>query len=333
MRQSDFRQETPGNAESFEEVARTLDEPIKQHAMSVVSDAIEANARFQYDAGLQPKIVREAEHKCCEWCSRLEGSFRYPDEVPVDVYRRHDRCRCTVDYVVGKKRRNIHNDNIGKKRRYVKDEYGNYAKTKEERIGHAKKIAEEEKIKKESSEFIRKFKDKAVRPSAVVGVMRKDAENWINSLTPEEIQCIQKYTFNGPEKRPKFYERLNAMLRGESEEDENLRYYASVISGALRRSELGENVICYRGVDTNPVVGIGIGNLISLEQFTSTTINSSRSFDNGVKIVIYAKKGTKGAAYIEKISEMPKQRELLFDKGCIYKVLSNQEDFVELEVI
>lgn len=96
------------HAKSFEEVARTLDEPIKQHAMSIVSDAIEANAKFQYDAGLQPMIVREAEHKCCEWCSRLEGSFKYPDEVPADIYRRHDRCRCTVDYVVGKTRRNIH---------------------------------------------------------------------------------------------------------------------------------------------------------------------------------------------------------------------------------
>ena len=53
---------------------------------------------------------------------------------------------------------------------------------------------------------------------------------------------------------------------------------------------------------------------------------------SGVKIVIYAKKGTKGVAYIEKISEMPKQREMLFDKDCLYKVLSNQENFVELEV-
>ena len=95
-------------AETYKEISRTLDEPIKQHAMSVVSDAIEANAKFQYDAGLQPKIVREAEHKCCEWCDRLKGAFRYPDEVPADVYRRHDRCRCTVDYVIGKKIQNVH---------------------------------------------------------------------------------------------------------------------------------------------------------------------------------------------------------------------------------
>lgn len=116
------------HAETFEEISRTLDEPIKQHAMSVVSDAIEANAKFQYDAGLQPKIVREAEYKCCEWCDRLKGAFRYPDEVPTDVYRRHDRCRCTVDYVIDKKRKNIHHGNSGRKRRYIKDEYGNYSK-------------------------------------------------------------------------------------------------------------------------------------------------------------------------------------------------------------
>ena len=141
------------HAETFEEISRTLDEPIKQHAMSVVSDAIEANAKFQYDAGLQPKIVREAEHKCCEWCERLKGAFRYPDEVPADVYRRHDRCRCTVDYMVNKKRQDVHHGNRGKKRRYVKNEYDTYVLSKYARIKRAKEMeSTEEERKKDARE-------------------------------------------------------------------------------------------------------------------------------------------------------------------------------------
>lgn len=139
------------HAESFEEVIRTLDEPIKQHAMSIVNESIEANAKFQYDAGLQPQIIREAESKCCEWCKALQGSYRYPDEVPKEVYRRHDRCRCTVDYIVGKNRSNVHNNAVGKKRRYVKDEYGSYVLTKEARIEHAKEMAATEKARKEAA--------------------------------------------------------------------------------------------------------------------------------------------------------------------------------------
>lgn len=128
------------HAESFDDIVMTLDEPIKQHAMSIVGDAIEANALFQWNAGLQPKIVRKAERKCCEWCSNLEGAYKYPDDVPDEVYRRHDRCRCTVDYIVGKKANNVHHGNRGQKRRYVKDEYDTYVLTKEARINRAKEM-------------------------------------------------------------------------------------------------------------------------------------------------------------------------------------------------
>lgn len=138
------------HAETFEDIARTLDEPIKQHAMSIVSDSIEENARFQYDAGFQPKIVREAEHKCCEWCKTLQGSYRYPDEVPEEIYRRHDRCRCTVDYVVGKNKRDVHNGNRGNKRRYVKDAHGTYVISKDARIKRAKEMAANEVERKKT---------------------------------------------------------------------------------------------------------------------------------------------------------------------------------------
>ncbi len=47
-----------------------------------------------------PKVVGRASWHCCEWCSALAGSYRYPD-VPKDVYRRHENCNCTVEYDPG----------------------------------------------------------------------------------------------------------------------------------------------------------------------------------------------------------------------------------------
>ena len=73
----------------------------------------------------------------------------YPD-VPREVYQRHDYCRCKVDYVVGKERTNVHNNNTGK-RKYVQDEYGTYVKSKEERIRHAEEMKDTEKVRKESA--------------------------------------------------------------------------------------------------------------------------------------------------------------------------------------
>ena len=86
--------------DSFEEVKWILQEPIRVFSMSVIDDFIKANAEFAGAAGAKAKIIRVSEANCCPWCSELDGEYEYPD-VPKDVYRRHDNCRCTVDYYPG----------------------------------------------------------------------------------------------------------------------------------------------------------------------------------------------------------------------------------------
>lgn len=98
------------NAENFDDIAWMLDEPVKNYSMNVVDETIRANVNVQGRSGLTPKIIRKAERKCCEWCSQLAGEYDYPD-VPDEVYQRHERCRCTVEYdpADGKrKRQNVH---------------------------------------------------------------------------------------------------------------------------------------------------------------------------------------------------------------------------------
>ncbi|MDD6201372.1 MAG: hypothetical protein PUB13_00270 [Lachnospiraceae bacterium] len=53
-------------------------------------------------------MIEELHGGCCEWCRALAGTYSYPD-VPKDVYRRHQRCRCIVEYYPGNgKRQNVH---------------------------------------------------------------------------------------------------------------------------------------------------------------------------------------------------------------------------------
>ena len=96
-------------AEDFDAVAWVLDEPVKTFSRSVVDDTLQRNIEFQGKAGLKPRVIRTAESHCCEWCSRLGGVYAYPD-VPKDVYQRHERCRCSVEYDPGngKRRQNVH---------------------------------------------------------------------------------------------------------------------------------------------------------------------------------------------------------------------------------
>lgn len=95
-------------ADAFEDVAWILGEPVVTYSRGVVDATLQANVDFQGKTGLRPKVVRRAPYKCCEWCSRMAGSYTYPD-VPRDVYRRHQNCRCVVEYDPGSGRRqNVH---------------------------------------------------------------------------------------------------------------------------------------------------------------------------------------------------------------------------------
>lgn len=89
------------NADSYEKVSETVEESAVNFSQSVVTDAIRKNAEFQARAGLQPKITRKLAGGCCDWCRALAGTYRYPDDVPKDLYRRHRYCRCTVEYLPG----------------------------------------------------------------------------------------------------------------------------------------------------------------------------------------------------------------------------------------
>lgn len=83
-------------SDTFDAVAWVLDAPVVNFSMNVVDEIIRANVEFQGRSGLNPKVIRTAERGCCKWCSDLEGVYDYP--VNREVYQRHDRCRCLVEY-------------------------------------------------------------------------------------------------------------------------------------------------------------------------------------------------------------------------------------------
>lgn len=88
------------NEEMYDDVAWILEEPTVNFSQSIVDDAIKANAMFHSELGLKATVTRLSTGKCCAWCDNLVGKYEYPN-VPEDIYRRHQRCKCTVDYNPG----------------------------------------------------------------------------------------------------------------------------------------------------------------------------------------------------------------------------------------
>lgn len=89
---------------NFDRIKSFLDDPIVNFCQSIVDDSIDVNCRFQFKAGLHPLITRRLMGKACDWCKNLAGTYDYAD-LPEDIYRRHLRCRCTVEYNPGSGKR------------------------------------------------------------------------------------------------------------------------------------------------------------------------------------------------------------------------------------
>lgn len=100
------------NAENAEQAIRRMCSPTENITASFHADYVKKNTEFRSKAGLSCYIERTTDGKCCDWCSKLAGRYRYPDEVPKDVYRRHDNCTCDVSYVSEKGRRNVHTQQL-----------------------------------------------------------------------------------------------------------------------------------------------------------------------------------------------------------------------------
>lgn len=124
--------------DNFDFVKFVLLEPIVNFSQSIIDDAIEANVDFHAKVGMSPKIIRTAVGKACKWCKSLEGIHDYHSLKNKDVFRRHDRCRCTVDYLPGdgkvknvwtKQERTIARNSGQRKKQLKKDIKANNHKT------------------------------------------------------------------------------------------------------------------------------------------------------------------------------------------------------------
>ena len=93
-------------ANEWQRMSEILLRALSTASQNMADDYVETNAAFRSDAGLQAKIIRQTDGHCCEWCNEMAGTYDYP--APRDVYRRHDNCGCTVEYVTGKYRQNVH---------------------------------------------------------------------------------------------------------------------------------------------------------------------------------------------------------------------------------
>lgn len=89
-----------------ETIRRRADKGAANAAMSFHDDFVSENVSVRSNAGYECFITRVTGGRSCPWCSALAGRYPY-DEMPEDIFRRHDNCTCTVTFEQGAFRQNV----------------------------------------------------------------------------------------------------------------------------------------------------------------------------------------------------------------------------------
>lgn len=288
--------------DSYDDGKWLLNEPIIIFTQAVVDETIKKNANLHYKSGLNPKIIRKDHGNCCDWCKEIVGTYSYPD-VPEDIYRRHRHCRCTVDYYPGdgkkqdvwsKKWTDVDNNDKIKERielsnKIVDNKLNNIARSKAIELGY-----------------------NPLPDDKVVNILRKDAKEWIQTLSDDEVKAINKYTFNGKDEDGlRLFEKINGFLDGrykpfnDKEKEIILRNTTNINKGLLK-NKLKHDIIVYRK-DHYPKLLEG-----SNKKFLSTSVTKKGVIKGSPNVAIIVPKGTRGS-YVESLSEYKKQREYLLN--------------------
>lgn len=86
------------DAPKLSDIGWILDAPVVNLSQSVVDANMRRNLEFQGESGLPARVSRYSVGYCCEWCTQIQGDYEYPD-VPPEVWARHDRCNCVIEYI------------------------------------------------------------------------------------------------------------------------------------------------------------------------------------------------------------------------------------------
>lgn len=89
------------NNPEFVNIEKTFYDQVTNFTQNVVDEAVRNNAELQSNAGIQSYVIRTAEADACPWCVALAGTYDYDEikDAGNDVWRRHDNCRCVVEFV------------------------------------------------------------------------------------------------------------------------------------------------------------------------------------------------------------------------------------------
>lgn len=172
--------------------------------------------------------------------------------------------------------------------------------------------------------------DKMLANEDNVPTHKKEANEWIKALSPEEKKATVDYTGS-------WYAEINDVYRRDDRSSKKVTKYAEDMTQAFRRASTTKPVVLRRGVNKSDLAHmLGFkGDVSEIENhwdeinegiyaaedkgFLSTSPFSSGGFSKNVELRIYCPTGTH-AAHVASISNYKNEKETIIQSGSVYKV-------------
>lgn len=93
--------ELEDHADNFADIEKAFYDQLCNFSQSIVDYSIRDNMQLMAKAGIKTQVIRQAEFRACPWCRNLAGTYDYAEvkDTGNDVWRRHENCRCVIDFV------------------------------------------------------------------------------------------------------------------------------------------------------------------------------------------------------------------------------------------
>ncbi|MFO3690260.1 phage minor capsid protein [Staphylococcus felis] len=180
---------------------------------------------------------------------------------------------------------------------------------------------------------IRKVREIFAMDENKIQRLRDNGEKWASYLTQEELNAMISYTDVA-------FKPINAYLNDNTfpirDEDKKI---IPLISQAISKYKLLDPIRVYRGVGESEYLDIiKNGKLYTFSSFKSTSIDASVTeyFSGGKEkgkiLIVDVPIGARGA-YLESISIYPEEQEFLLDRNQSFRIISDDEYKLHVEVI
>lgn len=284
----------------WETALRRLTSPAETITRSFSDDFMKKNAQARSDAGFDTYITRTTDGKCCEWCSSLAGRYAYPDDVPRDVFRRHDNCGCSVVCKTDGMKQGQH---VWSKQIWDDEHEREYLRILDEQKAERKRLAENYKGpvrlgEKEAGERVRYVENKlavkygkALTNGSESGIMNPSGayKRTIDFLNALKVESIPTQTFDSIPSESEIINRLS----GKDRTDGSCVSLAFAYAG----NKGGVDVLDFRGGKSCDFFA-DVSNIADIARFNGVTADVRKSTNDFTAVADLLKNVESGKEYI-----------------------------------